>query len=96
MVNPVNMMTPLFVGLAIASVIAVVGLYIALSRSPGDPPLSTRSKAIRSLIALGVASVAGLIIGSMTQTVLFDIANPEIAAVNFALGQTRGAIFGNR
>ena len=94
MVNPVNMKTPLVVGVAITIALFVLGLYLALSRSPGDPPLTTRSKVIGTLIALVVAGVIGLIAGSMTQTLLFDLANPEIAAANFAIGQTRNAIFG--
>ena len=95
MVNPVDIRTSLIVGTVVAVVLFIIGLYLALSRAPGDPQLTLRSKVIRILIALGVSGVAGLIVGSMTQTVLFDIANPEIAAANFAIGQTRSAIFGN-
>lgn len=95
MVNAISMKPSIIAGVTVATVLFILSMYLALSRAPGDPVLTTRSKVIRSLIALGASSVAGLIVGSMTQTLLFDLANPEIAAANFAIGQTRNAIFGN-
>jgi hypothetical protein len=94
MVNAVSIKMPLILGTCVAVIAASLGLYLALSRSEDDPALDTKTKVTRSAIAVGVGAVIGLIAGSMVHSLMFSIANPGIAATNYALGQTRSAIFG--
>lgn len=93
MVNAVNVKTGYVVGISVVVIVTILGIYIS---APGEdaPASSAKSTLTRGLIALGFGSVIGLVAGSMVHQALFSMANPEIAVANYAIGQTRQAVFG--
>lgn len=94
MVNTVSIKVPIVVGVCIALISIALGLFLVFSRSPGEPPTDAKSAVKGSILSIAIGSILGLVSGSIIHTLMFDIANPEIAATNFALEETRRALFG--
>lgn len=93
-INPVSLKPALIAGGCTFAVGVLASSYVALSHEPGQPALPLTNVIKRIGIILFVWTVISVVIGSVLHSIMFNMANPKIAAADFAISQTRNAIFG--
>lgn len=89
MIQAVSLKPALIVGIVVFIVFVSLGLYLSLT-----PDLKAREKVKRAVITIGIGAIFALIVGGGVHSLMFDLANPELAATNFAISQTVGAVLG--
>ena len=89
-VVPVSYKPALIIG-SLGGLIVFLGLSMVLREDPHNPQ-TNRTKGLA--ITLGLSVFMAIVAGGITYNVMFSMANPALAATNFAIAQTRNSIFG--
>ena len=90
-VTPVSYKPALIVGALVGGLIVLFGLSMVLREDPHKPQ-TDRTKGLA--ITLGVGVFMAIVAGGITYNLMFSVANPALAATNYAIAQTRNSLFG--